>query len=210
MSITHEWNGTILTITSDSGTSSADLKGAKGDDGCRGAQGAAGVVDYSLVYTKANPPTAAEVGAITEDELEAALANVSVDLSEYYTKTETNALIPDTAGLASEDFVNQKIAEAQLGGSGGDIDLSIYYTKTETDNAINDAIGALEETDLSNYYTKTETDSAITAAIGDIETGNGKAVAYNLLDNSYFVNPINQRGQSSYSGTGYAIDRWRT
>ena len=40
--ITHKWNGTVLTITSDSGTSSADLKGAKGDDGARGAQGVAG------------------------------------------------------------------------------------------------------------------------------------------------------------------------
>lgn len=40
--ITHEWNGTILTITSDSGTSSCDLKGDKGDDGCRGAQGIPG------------------------------------------------------------------------------------------------------------------------------------------------------------------------
>ena len=42
MPITHEWNGTVLTITSDSGTSSADLKGAKGDDGARGAQGKPG------------------------------------------------------------------------------------------------------------------------------------------------------------------------
>lgn len=42
MGITHEWNGTVLTITSDSGTSSADLKGAKGDDGVRGPQGIAG------------------------------------------------------------------------------------------------------------------------------------------------------------------------
>lgn len=40
--ITHEWNGTVLTITSDSGTSSSDLKGAKGDDGIRGAQGIPG------------------------------------------------------------------------------------------------------------------------------------------------------------------------
>ncbi len=31
---------------------------------------------------------------------------------------------------------------------------------------------------------------------------------HNLLDNSYFPNPINQRGQSSYSGQGYGIDRW--
>ena len=33
--IKHKWNGTVLTITSDSGTSSADLKGEKGDDGAR-------------------------------------------------------------------------------------------------------------------------------------------------------------------------------
>lgn len=35
----------------------------------------------------------------------------------------------------------------------------------------------------------------------------------NLLDNAYFVGggqfPINQRGQTSYSGTGYGIDRWK-
>lgn len=42
MGITHSWNGTVLTITSDSGTSSADLKGEKGDTGVRGAQGIAG------------------------------------------------------------------------------------------------------------------------------------------------------------------------
>ena len=36
---------------------------------------------------------------------------------------------------------------------------------------------------------------------------------HNLLDNSDFTNPVNQRGQSSYSGTGgkvYTIDRWHT
>ena len=30
----------------------------------------------------------------------------------------------------------------------------------------------------------------------------------NLLDNWYFADPINQRGQAEYSGTGYTIDRW--
>ena len=36
---------------------------------------------------------------------------------------------------------------------------------------------------------------------------------HNLLDNSDFTNPVNQRGQTSYSGTGgkvYTIDRWHT
>ena len=31
----------------------------------------------------------------------------------------------------------------------------------------------------------------------------------NLLDNWYFGNPINQRGQTSYTGEGYTIDRWK-
>ena len=40
--ITHSWNGSILTITSDSGTSSMDLKGPEGQRGIRGPQGATG------------------------------------------------------------------------------------------------------------------------------------------------------------------------
>lgn len=49
--IKHSWNGTVLTIESDSGISSADLKGAKGDTGIRGAQGAAGEpYDTGWVY----------------------------------------------------------------------------------------------------------------------------------------------------------------
>lgn len=30
----------------------------------------------------------------------------------------------------------------------------------------------------------------------------------NLLDNWYFADPINQRGQTLYTGNGYTIDRW--
>lgn len=40
--IKHSWNGTVLTIESDSGVSSCDLKGATGDTGIRGPQGIAG------------------------------------------------------------------------------------------------------------------------------------------------------------------------
>ena len=31
-----------------------------------------------------------------------------------------------------------------------------------------------------------------------------------LLDNWYWGNPVNQRGQTSYAGAGYTIDRWKT
>lgn len=69
--IFHEWNGTVLTITSDSGSSSMDLQGPKGDTGVRGPQGPAG-----------------NSGA------------ASVDLSNYYTKTEIDALFVDGDGVA--------------------------------------------------------------------------------------------------------------
>jgi hypothetical protein len=59
----------VLTITSDSGTSSADLKGAKGDMGVRGAQGAAG-------------------------------GSGGVDMSDYYTKTEIDAMLASGDGVA--------------------------------------------------------------------------------------------------------------
>ena len=65
VSVTHSWNGTTLTVTSSSGTSSADLKGDKGDRGdaftysdftasqlaaLKGDKGDTGEVDYSRLY----------------------------------------------------------------------------------------------------------------------------------------------------------------
>lgn len=35
-------------------------------------------------------------------------------------------------------------------------------------------------------------------------------VNQNLLDNWYFGNPVNQRGQTEYTNIGYTIDRWNT
>lgn len=51
VSATHSWNGTTLTVTSASGTSSVDLKGEKGEDGAKGEKGDKGYtpvrgVDY--------------------------------------------------------------------------------------------------------------------------------------------------------------------
>lgn len=43
-----------------------------------------------------------------------------------------------------------------------------------------------------------------------ISTLQGTAYARNILDNSDFTNPVNQRGDTSYSGSCYNIDRWRT
>lgn len=58
--------------------------------------------------------------------------------------------------VATKEYVQQKIAEAQMDGA--EVDLSAYYTKSETDAAIEEAVGAIEipEVDLSDYAKKDE------------------------------------------------------
>lgn len=144
--ITHRWNGTVLTITSDSGTTSMDLKGSQGDIGPRGPQGAAGV-------SMGGGGSVDLTGYATEAYVDNAVAAVkpNIDLNNYYTRSQTDAAIstaignidiPDTSGFATDDdvaqavsdkvtktyvdskvagfateaFVSAKIAEAQLGG----------------------------------------------------------------------------------------------
>ena len=53
-------------------------------------------------------------------------------------------------------------------------------------------------------------DAAVTRASegGPIDAAINAKPNPNLLDNGYFGNPVNQRGQASYTDTGYWIDRW--
>ena len=55
-----------------------------------------------------------------------------------------------------------------------------------------------------SYYVHQYSGEEIDAAVGAVPT----LVRPNLLDNWYFANPVNQRGQTSYTGTGYTVDRW--
>lgn len=97
MGISHKWNGTVLTITSDSGTSSADLKGEKGDTGVRGAQGAKG--------RTGELNTDALVDYATKEDVSAAIANAQIpeataDLSAYWTITDTEQFLYDNFATA--------------------------------------------------------------------------------------------------------------
>ena len=131
--ITHEWNGTVLTITSDSGTSSADLQGGKGDTGPRGAQGPAGVI--------VNPDGTIDTSAYaTETYVNEKIAEIqtgSADLSNYYTKEQIDAKgyltehqsleayalkseIPDVSGYQTEAQVLALI-RANMPASGDEV-----------------------------------------------------------------------------------------
>ena len=59
---------------------------------------------------------------------------------------------------------------------------------------------------ISGLNMPTENDQA--ANMGFVNQQVKKAAPRNALDNSYFTNPVNQRGQTSYTGAVYGIDRW--
>ena len=132
--------------------------------------------------------TATDVGAATEEFVaqkiaEAELAGGDVDLSAYYTKSETKTEInkaiaaipepdlsgyalkkdiPSTAGLATEKYVDDAVA-------GVEVDLTGYATEEYVGQKITEAQLGGKDVDLSNYYTKAETETAISTAIGKIE-----------------------------------------
>ena len=109
MGITHEWNGTVLTITSDSGTSSADLKGEKGDTGIRGPQGikgSTGAINTSVLNDYATEEY------VNVKIAEAQIPEKEVDLSSFYTKSETKELLTTASnalkGAASGEIISMK------------------------------------------------------------------------------------------------------
>lgn len=134
--IKHEWSGSILTVISDSGASSADLQGPKGDTGPRGPQGPAGLLldEHGEVKIDLSP-------YCTGEEVDAKIdtAMNGIDLSGYATKAyvieEVTNNIPDVEDFATKNYVSAEIAKAQLSGGGsGEVDLSGYATKDDLAN----------------------------------------------------------------------------
>ena len=87
--------------------------------------------------------------------------------------------------------------------------------------ALETKLAALTDTTPTTYYTHQYSGEEIDAAVGRAVAGGtldtsvtnignqlGTFVRPNLLDNWYFGNPINQRGQTEYTGNGYTVDRW--
>lgn len=67
-------------------------------------------------------------------------------------------------------------------------------------------MAALSDGLPSGYYTSRYNGEEIDNAI----TKTSQITRRNLLDNWYFADPINQRGNTAYTSAGYTIDRWRS
>ena len=117
---------------------------------------------------------------VTQEELQEAIDNIEhpvVDLSEYAKKDELPSITglateqfvqdkigeiefpsTDLTGYATEEYVRQKIAEAQMSGD-VEVDLSDYYTKTEIDSKFDNI--DIPEVDLNGLATESYVDEAI-------------------------------------------------
>lgn len=111
--ITHEWQGTTLVITSDSGTSACDLKGSQGDMGIRGPQGVAG--------------KSGQDGTVTFDELtEAQLTSLkgpagdaaTIALGTYATGEPGTEVVITNTGTSSAAVFNFVIPRGNDGPQG--------------------------------------------------------------------------------------------
>lgn len=77
----------------------------------------------------------------------------SVDLSNYYTKTQVDALIPDVSGFITS-IPDEYVTETELNAKGYLTEhqsLASYSTTTQVQNMINAAIAGITDAEAVNY-----------------------------------------------------------
>ena len=120
------------------------------------------------------------------------LKDKEVDLSNYYNKAETAALVDkaidnieiptvDLTPYATKQFVTDEIAKIEIPeGGGGDADLSNYYTKSEIDSKIHEVNStsdsrytvlttSIETINNAGYQTEAQVASAIKNSRSDYD-----------------------------------------
>ena len=76
------------------------------------------------------------------------MSNLTLDGSTSFIGTEfIKLLATGSSNLATEEYVDDAIAEG--GGGGGNVDLSNYYTQTETDNLLNNKLNVNNPQDIT-------------------------------------------------------------
>ena len=123
------------------------------------------------------------------------------DLSNYYTKTETDGLLDTKLDVTAYTPT----------------DLSNYYTKSETSGATEISTALASKADTATTYTKTETDNAITAATStkqdtlvsgtNIKTINGETL---LGEGNITIQGGSGGGKAIEAGTNISITTGET
>lgn len=122
--------------------------------------------------------------------------------SDYYnvlTATIANAVTAAQNAAASATAAAQSAEEAATS-----VDGAVKYNAPQT---LTDAQKAQARSNIGAPAPYTAGDGI--AISGSVIATKVQPCNRNLLDNWYFGAPVNQRGKTTYSGTGYGIDRWK-
>jgi len=111
-------------------------------------------------------------------------------------KINKNGVWEEVAGISGHTHIKDEIVgfPTSLPANGGDAD-------TLDGIHASDFVFVDDFTDLKNLVGNIKVST-------QIANGTKKAMHKNLLDNSDFSNPINQRGKTTYTSGQYCIDRW--
>lgn len=189
-----------------SAATAADIPGLSGKQAnITGA--ATTITDNNLTANRAlisNSSGKVEVSAVTSTELgylDGVTSNIQTQLNNKLSSAPVTS-------------VNNKTGAVSL--AKGDVGLSNVDNTSDANKPISNATQAA----LNDKQSKITANGILKGdGSGNITAANETEVELvslpnicnpNLLDNWYFGNPVNQRGQTSYTGVGYTIDRWKS
>ncbi len=111
--------------------------------------------------------------------------------------------------ISAADITDERLDAAVCGLVTDRVNVDTKTINAQVMALVNELRTKLSEVEAQTYYASKEyVDTAKSAANTYTDASVRKAAPRNLLDNSDFRNPVNQRGQASYTSYGYGIDRW--
>ena len=184
--ITHEWNGTVLTVTSDSGTTSCDLKGEKGDTGIRGAQGVAGE-QYKPQYG---------VDYFTDEEK----GDFLLEIDSHIAQNKDALFLNETKDYVDTNAINQTELEEFVSGYVRENAVNEAYVESYVGNYV--ANNTLSEEFVANYVNawaiSSQTPSLTNVSVKDWAQGLTKTT-YAFTDNTTLDMPAGVSVNENYA-----------
>lgn len=173
VSVTHSWNGTTLTVTSASGTSSADLKGEPGKDGQPGKDGSDGYTPIKgKDYNDGEPGVRGEPGQDGRDGFSPVVSVSKVGKVTTITITDKNGTKTATIHDGEDGTGGGGGGTGEDGKDGIGIASIVQTTKSSADDGIN--IITITLTDGSTHTFEVQNGSKGSTGAAGANGSNGK------------------------------------